>query len=62
MAPPILFPVKKLVAITPEMARAIDAYRFDHRIKTEAEAIRRLIEQGLAAARSKAGADDGREL
>jgi len=38
MAPPILFPVKKLVAITPEMARAIDAYRFDHRIKTEAEA------------------------
>jgi hypothetical protein len=56
MPPPILFPIKKLVALTPELAQAIDAYRFDNRIKTEAEAIRRLLELGLAAAAVKAPA------
>jgi hypothetical protein len=39
--------VKKLVALTPEMAGRISAYRFDRRIDTESEAIRRLIDAGL---------------
>lgn len=44
-----VFPVKKLVALTAEMARAIEDYRFANRVPSEAEAIRRLIERGLAA-------------
>ena len=48
MAPPVLYPVKKLIAITPEVAKAIEDYRFTNRLKTEAEAIRRLIEAGLS--------------
>ena len=50
MAPPVLYPVKKLIAITPEAAQAIEDYRFANRLKTEAEAIRRLIDAGLKAA------------
>jgi hypothetical protein len=49
MARPAEFPVKKLIAITPEVAKAIEDYRFDKRLKTEAEAMRRLIEAGLRA-------------
>ena len=47
MAPPVQYPVKKLIAITPDIAKAIEDYRFSNRLKTEAEAIRRLIEAGL---------------
>lgn len=46
--------VKKLIAISPEMAQAIEDFRFRERIKTEAEAIRRLIEIGLSAAPTEA--------
>ena len=49
MPRPTIFPVKKLIAITPEVAQAIEDYRFSNRLKTEAEAIRRLIEAGLNA-------------
>jgi hypothetical protein len=49
MPPPTQFPVKKLIAITPEIAQAIEDYRFANRIKSEAEAVRRLIETGLKA-------------
>ena len=42
--------VKKLVAMTPEMAERIAAFRFERRINAEAEAIRTLIEMGLKAA------------
>lgn len=48
MAGEILFPVKKLVALTPDQAERIASYRFDNRIPSESEAIRRLIELGLA--------------
>ena len=47
MPPPTLYPIKKLIAITPETAQAIEDYRFENRLKTEAEAIRRLIGTGL---------------
>jgi hypothetical protein len=51
------FTVKKLVAMTPEMAQHIDAYRFEQRIKSESEAIRLLISRGLAAEVVHAPAD-----
>ena len=49
MPPPTLYPVKKLIAITAEMAEAISEYRHQQRISSENEAIRQLIETGLAA-------------
>ncbi len=41
---------RKLVSLPRELLRAIEDFRFENRIKTEAEAIRRLIELGLKAA------------
>jgi hypothetical protein len=55
----VVFPVKKLVALTAQMAEAIEDYRFSQRLPSEAEAIRRLIERGLAAEPENA---DGRQL
>lgn len=46
--------VRKLVSLPREMVQAIEDYRFANRIKTEAEAIRRLIEAGLRAEQGKA--------
>jgi hypothetical protein len=40
---------RKIVSLPDELARAIEDYRFTNRLKTEAEAIRRLIERGLTA-------------
>ena len=45
-----IYPVKKLVPLTAEMAEAIRAYRHQQRISSENEAIRRLIELGLGKA------------
>lgn len=45
--------VKKLVAMTPALAERIAAFRFERRIKTEAEAIRTLIERGLRSAEAR---------
>jgi len=49
MATPPSLTVRKLLSITPELAKAIADYRFQHRIATESEATRRLIEIGLEA-------------
>ncbi len=38
---------RKIVSLPAALARAIEDYRFEERIGTEAEAIRRLIEAGL---------------
>lgn len=43
----LIFPV------SPTMAAAITDYRFEHRIDSKAEAIRKLIEAGLAAERKR---------
>ena len=42
--------VRKLVSIPREVWEKIEDYRFDNRIRTESQAIRRLIELGLKAA------------
>ena len=48
--PKVLHDVRrKMVSLTAELAQAIEDYRFDKRVKTEAEAIRRLIMAGLRA-------------
>jgi hypothetical protein len=44
-----------MVTLPAELAEAIETYRFDHRIRTEAEAIRRLLERGLAAESGRPG-------
>ncbi len=41
--------IRKLVSLPRALVQAIDDYRFGERIKTESEAIRRLIELGLKA-------------
>lgn len=41
--------VQKLIAMPKELAAQVDADRFDNRIKSEAEATRRLIKLGLKA-------------
>ena len=55
MSRPQILTVKKLIAMSPEMAAEIEEYRFAFRIKTEAEAIRKLIEIGLAVEAEAAG-------
>ena len=50
MPRPSTAPVRKQVSLPPDVAQAIDDYRFANRIGSESEAIRRLIELGLKAA------------
>jgi len=40
---------RKIVSLPAELAQAIDDFRFEMRIRTEAEAVRRLLEAGLEA-------------
>jgi hypothetical protein len=43
------YPVKKLVGMTEEMSERISDYRFGNRLGSENEAIRQLLEKGLAS-------------
>jgi Arc/MetJ-type ribon-helix-helix transcriptional regulator len=43
---------RKIVSLPPELEAAVDDYRFAKRFKTESDALRRLIELGLDAAKS----------
>jgi len=49
MARETAYPVKKLVNLTEDQAKKISDFRFNHRLQSENEAIRHLIELGLAA-------------
>jgi hypothetical protein len=58
--PKILDDVKrKMVSVPADLAQAIEDYRFANRMKTEAEAIRRLIELGLGKAPASAPSGGG---
>jgi len=46
--------VRKITAFPRELMAAVEEFRFANRIKTESEAIRRLIELGLEAAKRQA--------
>lgn len=48
MARPKTMHSRKMLSLPQDMWEAIDNFRFRHRYKTEAEAIRRLVERGLA--------------
>ena len=54
-----IYPVKKLVPLTAEMAERIRDYRFEQRIESENEAIRRLIEAGLGRSKPSGGSRPG---
>ena len=41
--------IRKLVSLPPALLARIEDFRFENRVKTESEAIRILIERGLAA-------------
>ncbi len=45
---------RKIVSLTPELQKAVEDFRFEQRIKTESDALRRLIELGLQALRGNA--------
>jgi len=53
MPKPAVLTVKKLISLDPAMVQEVENFRFGNRIKTEAEAIRQLIEIGLKASRKK---------
>lgn len=55
MAPDLTFPIKKLVNLTDEQAREITKFRYDRRLPSDNEAIRRLVEMGLEAAKAQTG-------
>lgn len=50
MARPKTGDTRKMVTLPAILAQAIEDYRFNNRLKTEAEAIRRLMEAGLRQA------------
>lgn len=51
MPKPMLYPVKKLIALTNEQVEQIALFRDENGIQSEAEAIRQLIMLGLKAAK-----------
>ena len=44
---------RKIVSLPPDLEKAVEDYRFENRIASESEAIRRLIELGLEAAKAR---------
>jgi hypothetical protein len=48
MARPKIGDTRKMITLPAELAQAIEDFRFENRLKTEAEAIRRLIVAGLS--------------
>ncbi len=50
MARETKYTANKRVTLTPELEKAIDEFRFSRRLKSETEALRLLIEMGLARA------------
>jgi len=59
MARPATHPIKKVVGFDPELLERVRNYRFDQRIATENEAIRRLIAAGLGKAKAPSSSPPG---
>jgi hypothetical protein len=49
MGRPKSMETRKIVSLPAELAQAIEDYRFANRLKTEAEALRQLLELGVRA-------------
>jgi hypothetical protein len=58
MARPKTMETRKLVSLPADLAQAIEDFRFENRIGSESEAIRRLIEAGLSTAAKGGGSSD----
>jgi hypothetical protein len=48
-----LFPVRKALQFTTEQWEQVRAFRFEQKINTDAEAVRRLIDLGLAGTKEQ---------
>jgi hypothetical protein len=48
-----LYPVRKALQFTTEQWEKVRAFRFEQRISTEAEAVRRLIDLGLESGKGR---------
>src|SRR5205823_13692119 len=58
--PKVLGNVKRrMVSLPEELSERVDDFRFQQRIRTESEAIRRLIEAGLGAIGTRGGSRSG---
>ena len=44
---------RKIVSLPSDMEKAVEDYRFENRISSESDAIRRLLELGLTAAKAQ---------
>lgn len=53
MGRPKTMATRKQVSLPPDLEEAVEDFRFGNRIGTESEAIRRLIELGLEAAKQR---------
>jgi hypothetical protein len=53
------FPVRKALGFTAEQWERVKEFRFDQRIPTEADAVRRLIDLGLETAGAKGAKPKG---
>ena len=51
MPRPVAFPIKKLIGFDAELWERVREYRFEARLNTESDAVRRLIEAGLKASK-----------
>ena len=47
--------LRKVVSFSPSEWKAVDDWMYENRVRIEAEAIRRLIQLGLEAARERSG-------
>ena len=53
MSSPTKYPYKRIIQLDEERRRAIREYRFDRELLSDAEAIRELLDVGLAAKRER---------
>jgi len=51
MGRPKIMTTRKPVSLPPDLAEAVEEFRFTNRYKTESDAIRHLLELGLEAAK-----------
>jgi hypothetical protein len=51
MPRPLAFPIKKLIGFDADLWERVREYRFESRLNTESEAVRKLIEKGLGKAK-----------
>jgi hypothetical protein len=62
MPRPVAYPIKKLIGFDPELWEQIREYRFNARLNTDSDAVRRLIEESLSRqvdAKPSGGSDPG---